>query len=125
MTWPLRISFVVPGPPVPWQRAGTTRSGRHYTPERSKEHRAAIQKFAMVAAYRQPEWNAGATSYKLTLRFFLPDSRARDWDNLGKQVSDALNKLLYEDDRRIDEVSISKRIDRARPRSAVELEVLG
>lgn len=125
MTWPLRISFVVPGPPVPWQRAGTTRSGRHYTPERSKEHRAAIQKFAMVAAYRQPEWNAGATSYKLTLRFFLPDSRARDWDNLGKQVSDALNKLLYEDDRRIDEVSISKRIDRARPRTEVELEVLG
>jgi Holliday junction resolvase RusA-like endonuclease len=122
----VKIAFTVLGVPVPWQRSGTTRGGRHYTPTKSVEARAAIQKSAMIASYRCPSWNARAKSYGLTLTFYLPDRHVRDWDNLGKQVSDALNKLLYPDDRLIDEVRIRKRYDDPeRPRTEAELEVLG
>ena len=121
----MKLAFTVPGPPVPWQRSGTTRAGRHYTKPESVQARADIQKHAMIAAYRNPEWNAGAKSYAATMTFFLPDRRVRDWDNLGKQVSDALNKLLYSDDSKIDDVRIRKDYDDPEhPRIEVVLEVL-
>lgn len=121
----MKITFTVPGPPVPWQRAGKTRGGHHYTKPESEAAREAIQAHASVAAYRFGKWNARAKSYALRLTFYLPDRRARDWDNLGKQVSDALNKLLYPDDAKIDDGHVRKRYDDPKhPRTEVELEVL-
>jgi Holliday junction resolvase RusA-like endonuclease len=121
----VKVAFVVPGPPVPWERSGVARNGRHYTQPRSEAAQELIKMCATVAAYRLKEpWNARAKRYGIRLFFWLPDERTRDWDNLAKQVTDALNKVMYADDNRIFQASVGKDIDRLKPRTEVELEVL-
>jgi Holliday junction resolvase RusA-like endonuclease len=54
----------------------------------------------------------------------MPDRRKRDLDNCFKSISDALNKLLYNDDEQLDELHVFRYLDIAHPRVVVSITSL-
>lgn len=62
----------------------------------------------------------GPVAIEITL--FYGDKRARDIDNCGKLLLDALTGIVWEDDRQIVEMAVAKAFDKARPRVEIEIE---
>lgn len=110
--------FVVPGHPVPKGRPRFGR-GRVFTPAKTVAFEKLVADCAEAAGIRVPLVGRLA----LRLRFHVSDRRA-DVDNLVKAVSDALNKLAWNDDRQIDVIDATRVLDKANPRTEVRIEVL-
>lgn len=112
------LSFTVPGPPLPWMRAASRR-GQRFTPKEQRAYQDKVRLCALAAGARRMEG-----LLELSVVAYLPDRRRRDWDNLGKQVADALNGCAYEDDSQIWAASVVKLLDGVRPRMEVTLRRL-
>lgn len=89
--------LTVPGAPIPKARPRVY-AGRGVTPKRTRE---AEDRIRALWAAQYPSMQPLTGDVHVGLDFYLPDRRARDWDNLAKLVTDALNGLAYEDDRQI------------------------
>ena len=67
-------------------------------------------------------WDTRAR-YSLTVHAVYPNNGSHgDWDNLGKLISDALEKVAYENDRQIWEGHVVRSI--GTPRTEVRLRIL-
>ena len=117
-------TFWVPGRPVAWARARTS-GGRYFTAPEQADDQAAIR-----AAYSSDRARPGMNSTKawgLLVGVFLtpPASWTKlrrlnalsgwvrptgtpDWDNFGKQVSDALAGLCWANDSQIVDGGVTK-----------------
>jgi crossover junction endodeoxyribonuclease RusA len=115
------ISFVVEGPPVPWQRC-RGRNGHRYTPKKSRDYRKLVAWCALCAYGIQGNI---LRPVEMTLRVFWPDRRRRDLDNVTKQIGDALQGVAYRDDSQITAWHVTAEIDRERPRVEVEIREVG
>ena len=115
---PATLEFTVPGPPQPKERARTVR-GHSFTPARTATYERLVALLALKAGAK-PWFNP----VRLTLRFYCPDARRRDWDNLAKSVCDALNGTGWNDDSQIVAATVEKCVDRAQPRVWVKVEYL-
>jgi Holliday junction resolvase RusA-like endonuclease len=110
-----QITFTVPGKPVAKGRARSTRSGRHYTPERTRvaESTVLANWFLQVGIDREP--HAGPFTIEIVSTFEAPKSWSKakraaairgeiphttkpDADNLLKLIKDALINAAYRDD---------------------------
>jgi Holliday junction resolvase RusA-like endonuclease len=60
----------------------------------------------------------------VSMWFFVPDRRVRDLDNLQKSILDALNKLVYDDDRQVDEIYAVRDYSPKNPRAVVVVRTL-
>lgn len=109
----MRIEVCVPGDPIPKgrPRACVARGKiRTYTPDRTRDAENALG-YAMLIQMRKAGWpNQGwpKARYRVEMDFVLRRDGA-DVDNLTKTVLDAGNKLLWSDDRRVDEIVARKR----------------
>lgn len=111
------ISFFIPGPPVGKGRPRATRSGRMYTPAKTVKYeslvalaaheamlgaiplsgpvRVTINIFCEVAqSWSQKKKNAA-------LDGTLKPTGKPDFDNIAKAVADAMNGVIYQDDKQI------------------------
>ncbi|AVX31822.1 Holliday junction resolvase RusA (prophage-encoded endonuclease) [Carboxydocella thermautotrophica] len=53
---------------------------------------------------------------------YLADKKTGDWDNYGKAITDALNKVAYKDDRQIVDGRVIKRLcDKGEERAVVRI----
>jgi crossover junction endodeoxyribonuclease RusA len=111
------MRFIVPGNPVPYQRAASKKGGGRYTPQRSRAFRERVQVYALKAKVRRL-----TGPLVLTLHFYRADERRVDIDNLTKQIADALNGIAWHDDEQITQLMAQKAIDRAYPRTEVCIE---
>lgn len=116
-----KFAFTVNGPPQPKERARATRSGRHFTPTRTRKYEELVGEVAGLL--RPPDWCLDAI-YHVEVRSFFPDRRPRDADNVAKSVLDGLNKILWRDDRQVVRLVSEKHLDRDRPRAEVEIELI-
>lgn len=117
------ITFIVPGPPVPWARARLG-AGRHYTDPRVAAYKRLV---AQMAAMYMRGLEPFGGPVVLEMRAVLPipaswpakrrtaalegleaPGKKPDWDNLGKAVSDALNGVVYVDDAQVVRASVEK-----------------
>jgi Holliday junction resolvase RusA-like endonuclease len=115
------MRLIIPGEPIPKQRPRVTRNGA-YTPAKTKNAEKEIQIMAQLETYAPIEGNVKMT---VIAYFKIPKSKTvrekqlmregkirptkrPDWDNIGKLVSDALNKITYNDDSQIVEAHVSK-----------------
>lgn len=105
------IQFFVPGNPIPKQ-SFRYRKGGGYQPKRVTEWQEAVAWCAMVAM-------AGAEPLggrlKVELSFKRENKRKVDSDNLSKNVLDACNKIVWLDDVQIDDLRITKTVDKENP----------
>lgn len=104
-SWPATCRLTIPGDP---QSKGRPRvyNGHGITPEatRKAENRVYSEwrrQYPDLLAYKGP--------VAITLIFWTMTRRGRDWDNLAKLFTDALNGVAYEDDRQIIDASVHVR----------------
>ena len=122
----LLLAFTVPGTPVPKGRPRIGKAGHTYTPRETTEHEGltALMFRSAAAKRRLPFPLARGINVRLELTAYLPDDRTRDWDNIGKLVSDALNKIAYADDKQVRQAEVILRFDKENPRTEVALYLL-
>lgn len=94
-----RVQFRVDGEPMSKARARVTRHGA-YTPIRTRQAEDAVRA-AFLAAYPGRTHDSGVNSWAVALVFDRSTRVRRDWDNLAKLVTDALNGLVWADDSQI------------------------
>lgn len=98
------INFFVPGNPVPKQSFRYA-AGRGYTAPLIKDWQNLVAEYARLAYRDDPL----SSDIAVTLIFYLPTKRRKDWDNLSKCVIDALNGIVYHDDSQIIDAHVIKR----------------
>jgi Holliday junction resolvase RusA-like endonuclease len=114
------IEFVVPGELVPWARARGGKTVPHYTPSKQANYMTALKLICSTAMKGAPPLEG---PIKLTLLACYPWPRAwsqkkrdanrwrwtkPDYDNIGKIVGDALNKIAWRDDAQIADATVHK-----------------
>lgn len=126
-----RVEFTIPGRPIPWARAGGNygadgRGARHFTPHRQRAAMAGVAKAFQAATVGRNAPLTGALKLEILCVYAIPATWAKakqtaarrglvwktsvpDTDNLGKLISDALNKVAYSDDALIAVTSVAKR----------------
>jgi crossover junction endodeoxyribonuclease RusA len=120
----MNVSFTVPGPVVPWQRAASV-GARRFTPAKQRQYQANVRMHALAARPRGPWLPSKHARYRVDVEAYLPDERRRDLDNVAKTILDALNGVLYLDDSQVTVLMVATHVDRERPRvevHVVELE---
>ena len=131
------VRFTIPGPPKGKARARTLKSGISYTPKDTVVYEKMVRECFRAEA--GPDWiiHEGPVQLTIGARFPVPRATSKrkrelmlvgeisptkkpDWDNIGKIVSDALNKVAYHDDSQIIYCELSK-VYRDTPGVYVEL----
>lgn len=96
-SWPLAVKLTVPGDP---QSKGRPRvyQGHGITPAKTRE---AENRVYTEWRRQYPDLQPYPGPVAITLTFWSATRRGRDWDNLAKLFTDALNGIAYQDDRQI------------------------
>ena len=131
------VTFTVPGQPMPQPRHRMTRSGVAYTPKEARYAQQAVRDAFLAVA---SPWRPHTGAVTLRLDVLIPARRIpkwkqeakcpiyafgrSDWDNFGKLVSDALNKVAYADDRQITDARVRKTGTEGTPGIVVHLTFL-
>lgn len=114
-----------------------TYTGRAYTPNKTKNYEYLVRQLFL---YKYPKFEpiVGRVKLSVIAYFELPKSISKqkeaemlagtisptkkpDWDNIGKIISDALNKFAFKDDAQIIEATIIKKYART-PKVLVRIE---
>ena len=104
----MEIAFELIEEPVPQSRPRFTR-GRVYEPKRCAEYKAKIREAAQkVMGEKTPTTNPLSCVIKFYRKYKTTSRRYGDCDNLYKAVTDAMNKVVYEDDAQIVKCSVEK-----------------
>lgn len=114
--------FTVEGEPESKNRArwSSRSGGRPYTPERTRQAEAKIGwLFRQSSGPYQP---TADSNFGVFAGFFCETRQRRDVDNMLKLVLDGLNKVAWDDDSQVTEVS--GKVHRALPNGSARTEVL-
>jgi len=118
------VQFNIPGRPTAWQRT-VGRNGVKFTPKDMRSAQKLIGQLCRIAMGSTPPLT-GALRLEVLCVYAIPPSWTKakqecaragklwkttvpDHDNLGKQISDALNEIGYGDDAQIVMSSVGKR----------------
>jgi Holliday junction resolvase RusA-like endonuclease len=116
------MKLTIPGEPTAKQRARHGKFGT-YTPEKTVNYETLVkqlyiqQNFAKqlegqlkltANAYFSIPKSVSKTARAAMIVGILRPTKKPDWDNVGKILSDALNKLAYGDDSQIVSASVEK-----------------
>ena len=119
------VRFTIPGPPVPKARARVV-NGHAHTPERTRRYQHLVGLAASGGmALASARWPRDAR-YRVSIEIVPGTAHRFDVDNVGKAILDGCNRVAWDDDSQVDELTIRRLpVDRLRPRVEVEVEVLG
>lgn len=106
-----RIAFAIAGRPIGKARPRVTRRGA-FMPAQYVAWCACIREEALVACAeledRGEPWDATAPAYRVRVVATFAGAIHGDVDNLGGSVLDALNGLLWADDKLVTDLRVSK-----------------
>lgn len=114
---PFTVEFTAEGVPRPKQSFKYGKFGG-YTPKITKAWAASVKSAAYLAMGQREPYER---EVDIAIEFYLPDRRKRDLDNLSKNVLDAMNGIVYMDDRQVVNLLLSKYIDANSPRAVVRV----
>jgi len=106
-----QVSFFVDGNPIPKQSYRAVKGGGYTSPH----VKAWANTVAQVAKINMMGKDLFTGNINVELQFFLPDKRRKDWDNLAKNVMDAMNGIVYKDDSQVTMATIEKAWDKNEP----------
>lgn len=131
-----KLSFVVPGPPVPKARARVVRNKdrvtgatktRSFTPDKSASYEQHVGILALAARTKAKQWLGLDRCVRIGLSVRVYRSREQgDLDNFIKSAKDALNGVLWADDwqvRRFGECFVEE-VEKGRERLEVDVWTL-
>lgn len=99
------LSFFVAGKPTPKGRPRVMPNGHTFTPEKTRAFEELVSWTAKIAMGGQPPLEGPVF---ISLAFFGSHANA-DVDNLAKAVLDAMNGIVYKDDKQISRLTATKR----------------
>lgn len=117
------LSIVVPGSPVPKGRPRVGPNGAR-TPARTAQAEADLGWFVktrLAGDSRTPTVLPCRVRLQFTSRFGAGDGRAPDVDNLIKLALDAMNHIVWVDDRQV--IEVIARVERGAMNEQTEIEV--
>lgn len=124
----IRVPLTILGKPVPKQRPRfDRRSGRTFTPAKTRRYEAHVAGVANLAARRMGAGHRGFFKARIraVVEVYFPDRRRRDVDNVAKSVLDGIQRgQLIADDLQVDELTVRRHLDRENPRVEVLLETI-
>jgi len=117
---------VVPGVPVPCARARTYRDARKgrmrtVTPTRTRSYESLVRDVAQLTANKEGWRIVSGDVYEVWLGIYR-EARHGDWDNYAKATCDAMQGIVYRNDRAIEDSHVRLRIDAECPRVEVTVE---
>jgi Holliday junction resolvase RusA-like endonuclease len=111
------MKFIVLGNPIPKQ-SYRAKAGGGYQPKRLTEWQENIGWVAKEAMGIRPPIKSDA---EVWIAFYRKDNRRVDLDNLSKAVLDACNGIIWEDDRQVTQLHLSKYKDKDNPRVEITI----
>ena len=130
----MAIKLIIPGEPVAKARPRITKYGAH-TPAKTKNYESLVKELyfikhgqtllegqlkAVIKAYFTIPKSTSKKRRALMLSGDIRPVKRPDWDNIGKIVTDALNKVAYKDDSQIVTATVEKYYSE-KPRVEVEI----
>jgi Holliday junction resolvase RusA-like endonuclease len=106
------VQFFVDGNPIPKQSYRARNGGGGYTAPHVKAWAKLVSDVARISMMGRDMYEGGVS---VELTFFLPNNRRKDWDNLAKNVMDAMNGIVYKDDSQVTMATIIKTYDKDDP----------
>ena len=122
----MKQAFVIPGSPIPWKAPFSGRRGTFSDPKMKayKEH-VSMSVWAQMAERKiLGTWPTAAKRYVMTVRAYFKTKRFADITNIRKNVEDALQGILYENDRSVDHGPGERFHDPVNPRLELVIEVI-
>ena len=116
---PIRV--VIEGEPASKARVRFSKRGSKvhaFTPEKTKQAEEAIAWHVLAA--KQP-WMRNATAYGVKAHFYCGTWQRRDIDNMLKLVLDGCNKVVWDDDCQV--IEISAKLERGADHARTEFEI--
>jgi Holliday junction resolvase RusA-like endonuclease len=118
------VKFTLPLPPSKNRLEGRTRAGRHFpTPEKERFLRAA-ELIATQVRNRSGIFAPMTCPVSVSVRVFLGNNR-KDGHNVEEILFDALQGVVYENDRQVKHHECWVEVDARLPRVEVTVENLG
>jgi Holliday junction resolvase RusA-like endonuclease len=114
------IEFVYRNEPLTKSNNTFFARGHAYIPKKQKEYQNGLAEAAREAI-RKVKKEKTNDLVVLEVWYYVGTKRIKDLPNLPKTTTDALNKILYEDDFQIHDMIVHRRIDRKDPRVEVAL----
>ena len=97
------VSFMLLGEPVSKERPRVGRGRKAYTPQKTQNAEKLLA-WACRRARPIPALHEPGYKYLVLMGFYLAGSNAKDIDNMQKTVLDALNRIVWDDDKNVAEV---------------------
>jgi Holliday junction resolvase RusA-like endonuclease len=115
--WARELIVTISGPPVPKGRPRSTRTGRVYTPAKTRAYEKHVARTCMQ---HLTELGAAANwprlaEYEVSLLVYRATKRG-DGDNFLKAFSDGAEGVLWANDRQIKKATVELLLDRVNPR---------
>lgn len=95
------------------------KQGRIFKSKRFRQFEQSVRYDAQIAMQGNPPIEGDV---RATLVFYFPDKRRTDLFNAPKSVCDALNGVVYIDDKQITEGHLYVRYDKDNPRTEIQIE---
>lgn len=125
------LEWTIPGQPRPWKRVAIVRTKkggfRGVKEPTARAHQKWIAAHALRALNQATtilrwHWPKDAR-YSVMIDVWERDGKRGDVDNLAKNVLDSCNRVLWDDDRQVDQLAVCRHPpDKANPRTVVRVE---
>ena len=117
----LMLRITINGEPIPAARPRFG-GGHAYQPKRNSEYRARVQRAARAAMGGSAPMTGAIEANVKLYRKYKPTARNfGDVDNYLKAIFDALNQIVFDDDRQIVQCVVEKFQDKANPRAEITI----
>jgi len=103
------IEFTVPGRPKPKQRPRMGKGGNVYTPKETRMYELKVGWYALKAMQGHLKLTGPVG---VEVKLYVKDKRAGDIDNLAKAIMDGMLGVVYNDDRQVRVLRISRHQDK-------------
>lgn len=128
MTEPRTIVFTIPGKAVPKGRARKGRGGHWHTPQKTIDYEQTVAWNALTARQidvqrTKKPWPLDAR-YHVELRVVPGSAHRQDVDNIAKSVLDGAIRTLWDDDARVEKLTVERAEQSRSPHVVMRVTVL-
>ena len=110
------VVMTIPGKPMPKERPRHGANGNVYTPRDTAEYAATIGWVARAAMRgRKPS----LARLAVVIDLYGPGVASGDVDNYAKAILDGSNRILWRDDKQVDDLHVRRHIDDSTERAVV------
>jgi Holliday junction resolvase RusA-like endonuclease len=116
------LKITIEGTPISINHLYGSRGSRRFMTSRGKQFKQMVSDLASSLVegnkiYPTPH------PVEVELAYYFSDRRKRDIQNLNKEVLDAFNGIIYDDDSQVVRLVLSKHISKHKPKTEIKIRI--